>query len=46
MLKDLKQRHLLSPLQEDGPPGLELNYGSVDNPQTIWLELPQVSGQA
>lgn len=41
MLKDLKQLHLLSPLQEDGPPGLELNYGSVDNPQTIWLELPQ-----
>lgn len=40
-LKDLQRLHLLSPLQEDGPPGLELNYGSADNPQTIWLELPQ-----
>ncbi|KAL1779953.1 myosin XVB [Sigmodon hispidus] len=40
-LKDLQRLHLLSPLQEDGAPGLELNYGSADNPQTIWLELPQ-----
>lgn len=45
-LKDLQRLHLLSPLQEDGPPGLELNYGSADNPKTIWLELPQVSDQA
>lgn len=42
-LKDLQRLHLLSPLEEDGVPGLELNYGSADNPQTIWLELPQVS---
>nr|XP_034363961.1 myosin XVB [Arvicanthis niloticus] len=41
ILKDLQRLHLLSPLKEDGPPGLELNYGSADNPQTIWLELPQ-----
>ncbi|XP_028608612.1 myosin XVB [Grammomys surdaster] len=41
ILKDLHQLHLLSPLKEDGPPGLELNYGPADNPQTIWLELPQ-----
>lgn len=40
-LKDLQRLHLMSPLEEDGPPGLELNYGSADNPQTIWLELPQ-----
>lgn len=40
-LKDLQRLHLLSPLEEDGPPGLELNYGSADNPQTMWLELPQ-----
>lgn len=45
-LKDLQRLHLMSPLEEDGPPGLELNYGSADNPQTIWLELPQVSDQA
>lgn len=40
-LKDLQRLHLLSPLQDDGVPGLELNYGSADNPKTIWLELPQ-----
>jgi myosin-15 len=40
-LKDMHRLHLLSPLEEKGPPGLELNYGSVDNPQTIWVELPQ-----
>ncbi|OBS60164.1 hypothetical protein A6R68_08692, partial [Neotoma lepida] len=40
-LKDLQRLHLLSPLEDNGPPGLELNYGSADNPQTIWLELPQ-----
>ncbi|CAK6438524.1 unnamed protein product [Pipistrellus nathusii] len=40
-LRDLQRLHLLSPLEEDRPPGLELNYGSVDNPQTIWFELPQ-----
>ncbi|KAK2112053.1 hypothetical protein P7K49_011800 [Saguinus oedipus] len=45
-LKSLQRVHLLSPLEEKGPPGLELNYGSADNPQTIWFELPQVSGQA
>lgn len=45
-LKDLQRLHLLSPLEEDGTPGLELNYGSADNPQTIWLELPQVRVKA
>ncbi|KAK7805316.1 hypothetical protein U0070_027155 [Myodes glareolus] len=40
-LKDLQRLHLLSPLQDGRPPGLELNYGSADNPKTIWLELPQ-----
>ncbi|XP_028692626.2 myosin XVB isoform X9 [Macaca mulatta] len=40
-LKSLQRLHLLSPLEEKGPPGLELNYGSADNPQTIWFELPQ-----
>ncbi|XP_025783316.1 myosin XVB [Puma concolor] len=38
-LKDLQRLHLLSPLESDGPPGLELNYGSADNPRTIWFEL-------
>lgn len=44
-LRDLQRLHLLSPLEEGRPPGLELNYGSADSPQTIWFELPQVSGQ-
>lgn len=42
-LRDLQRLHLLSPLEDNGAPGLELNYGSADNPHTIWLELPQVS---
>uniref|UniRef100_A0A8C2MHB8 Myosin XVB n=1 Tax=Cricetulus griseus TaxID=10029 RepID=A0A8C2MHB8_CRIGR len=40
-LRDLQRLHLLSPLEDNGAPGLELNYGSADNPHTIWLELPQ-----
>nr|XP_023420654.1 myosin XVB [Cavia porcellus] len=40
-LKDLQRLHLLSPLEPSGLPGLELNYGSADSPQTMWLELPQ-----
>lgn len=43
-LRDLQRLHLLSPLEPEGSPGLELNYGSADNPQTIWFELPQVGG--
>lgn len=44
-LKDLHRLHLLSPLESKGPPGLELNYGSAESPQTIWFELPKVSGR-
>nr|KAF6416535.1 myosin XVB [Molossus molossus] len=40
-LRDLHRFHLLRPLEAEGPPGLELNYGSADNPQTIWFELPR-----
>ncbi|XP_012891930.1 PREDICTED: uncharacterized protein LOC106001376 [Dipodomys ordii] len=40
-LKHLQRLHLLSPLEENGPPGLELNWGSADSPQTMWVELPQ-----
>uniref|UniRef100_A0A7N5JLK6 Myosin XVB n=1 Tax=Ailuropoda melanoleuca TaxID=9646 RepID=A0A7N5JLK6_AILME len=42
-LKDLHRLHLLSPLESKGPPGLELNYGSAESPQTIWFELPKVA---
>lgn len=45
-LKDLQRLHLLSPLEPSGLPGLELNYGSADSPQTMWLELPQVNAQS
>lgn len=44
-LKELQRVRLLSPLENDGPPGLELNYGSAHNPQTIWFELLKVRGQ-
>lgn len=44
-LRDLQRLHLLSPREAEGPPGLELNYGSAENPRTIWFELPQVSGR-
>ncbi|XP_074175467.1 myosin XVB [Rhinolophus sinicus] len=40
-LRDVQRLHMLSPLDEGGPPGLELNYGSADSPRTIWFELPQ-----
>ncbi|XP_070082075.1 myosin XVB isoform X2 [Equus caballus] len=40
-LRELQRIHLLSPLEEQGSPGLELNYGSADSPRTIWFELPQ-----
>uniref|UniRef100_A0A8C0DI85 MyTH4 domain-containing protein n=1 Tax=Balaenoptera musculus TaxID=9771 RepID=A0A8C0DI85_BALMU len=43
-LRDLQRLHMLSPLGAEGSPGLELNYGSADDPQTIWFELPQVGG--
>uniref|UniRef100_A0A452H2K3 MyTH4 domain-containing protein n=1 Tax=Gopherus agassizii TaxID=38772 RepID=A0A452H2K3_9SAUR len=39
----LKERmRTLRPLDDSGVPGLEVNYGSVDNPQTMWFELHQV----
>ncbi|XP_053425564.1 myosin XVB [Nycticebus coucang] len=40
-LKSLHRLHLLSPQEVGGAPGLELNYGSTDSPQTTWFELPQ-----
>ncbi|XP_019499778.1 PREDICTED: myosin XVB [Hipposideros armiger] len=40
-LRDVQRLRVLSPLEEGEPPGLELNYGSADSPQTIWFELPQ-----
>ncbi|XP_006869736.1 PREDICTED: unconventional myosin-XV-like [Chrysochloris asiatica] len=40
-LNDIQRLHLLSPQEEEGAPGLELNYGSADSPRTIWFELPQ-----
>uniref|UniRef100_A0A8C5VZY4 Myosin XVB n=1 Tax=Microcebus murinus TaxID=30608 RepID=A0A8C5VZY4_MICMU len=40
-LKNVQRLRLLSPQEEGGPPGLEINYGSPDSPQTTWFELPQ-----
>uniref|UniRef100_A0A6I8NVC3 MyTH4 domain-containing protein n=1 Tax=Ornithorhynchus anatinus TaxID=9258 RepID=A0A6I8NVC3_ORNAN len=40
-LKEVQRLQLLSALDSDGMPGLEVNYGSPANPKTLWLELPQ-----
>ncbi|XP_006886433.1 PREDICTED: unconventional myosin-XV-like [Elephantulus edwardii] len=41
-LAEVQRLHVLSPLEEGGPPALELNHGSAHSPRTIWFELPQV----
>uniref|UniRef100_A0A8C5F1K3 Myosin XVB n=1 Tax=Gopherus evgoodei TaxID=1825980 RepID=A0A8C5F1K3_9SAUR len=41
-LKEVQRMRTLRPLDDSGVPGLEVNYGSVDNPQTMWFELHQV----
>ncbi|CAM5156263.1 unnamed protein product [Eretmochelys imbricata] len=40
-LKEVQRMRTLRPLDDSGVPGLEVNYGSVDNPQTVWFELQQ-----
>uniref|UniRef100_A0A8C0GR52 MyTH4 domain-containing protein n=1 Tax=Chelonoidis abingdonii TaxID=106734 RepID=A0A8C0GR52_CHEAB len=41
-LKEVQRMRTLRPLDDTGEAGLEVNYGSVDNPQTMWFELHQV----
>uniref|UniRef100_A0A674JJK9 MyTH4 domain-containing protein n=1 Tax=Terrapene triunguis TaxID=2587831 RepID=A0A674JJK9_9SAUR len=41
-LKEVQRMRTLRPLDDSGVPGLEVNYGSVENPQTMWFELQQV----
>ncbi|KAH0629492.1 hypothetical protein JD844_011589 [Phrynosoma platyrhinos] len=41
-LKEVQRMKTLRPLDEFGSPGLEVNYGSPENPKTIWFELKQV----
>ncbi|KAM9597371.1 LOW QUALITY PROTEIN: myosin XVB [Trichechus inunguis] len=45
-LSEMHRVHLLSPREEGGAPGLELNFGSAYSPRTIWFELQQVRGPA
>ncbi|XP_023957502.2 unconventional myosin-XVB isoform X2 [Chrysemys picta bellii] len=40
-LKEVQRMRTLRPLDDSGVPGLEVNYGSVENPQTMWFELHQ-----
>ncbi|XP_075415810.1 myosin XVB [Tenrec ecaudatus] len=40
-LEEVQRLRLMSPLEEGGVPGLELNYGSADRPRTIWFEVLQ-----
>uniref|UniRef100_A0A8C3S6L2 MyTH4 domain-containing protein n=1 Tax=Chelydra serpentina TaxID=8475 RepID=A0A8C3S6L2_CHESE len=43
-LKEVQRMRTLRPLDDSGVPGLEVNYGSVDNPQTMWFELTPSAG--
>ncbi|XP_042303487.1 myosin XVB [Sceloporus undulatus] len=40
-LREVKRMKTLRPLDESGMPGLEVNYGSPEQPKTIWFELKQ-----
>ncbi|KAL2297686.1 hypothetical protein Nmel_016240 [Mimus melanotis] len=40
-LRELQKMRTLRPVSDGGLPGLELHYGSPDNPRAMWLELPQ-----
>ncbi|XP_015746670.1 unconventional myosin-XV-like, partial [Python bivittatus] len=40
-LKQILRMKTLRPLDASSFPGIEINYGSVENPKTIWFELQQ-----
>ncbi|XP_060109014.1 myosin XVB [Heteronotia binoei] len=40
-LKEIKKMRTLQPLDAFGIPGLEVNYGSAEDPKTTWFELKQ-----
>ncbi|KAJ7316027.1 hypothetical protein JRQ81_002189 [Phrynocephalus forsythii] len=40
-LRKIRYMRTLRPLDEDGCPGLEVSYGSAEDPQTAWFELRQ-----
>ncbi|XP_061472155.1 myosin XVB isoform X2 [Rhineura floridana] len=41
LLAEMQMMRTLCPLDESGLPGLEINYGSAEDPKTIWFELKQ-----
>uniref|UniRef100_A0A8D0GT14 FERM domain-containing protein n=1 Tax=Sphenodon punctatus TaxID=8508 RepID=A0A8D0GT14_SPHPU len=41
LLKDLQKMRTLQPIDDTGVPGLEMNYGSAEDPKTLWFELHQ-----
>uniref|UniRef100_A0A670XW65 MyTH4 domain-containing protein n=1 Tax=Pseudonaja textilis TaxID=8673 RepID=A0A670XW65_PSETE len=42
-LKQILRMKSLPPFSAAGFPGIEINYGSIENPKTIWFELKQVT---
>uniref|UniRef100_A0A8C5WVX0 MyTH4 domain-containing protein n=1 Tax=Laticauda laticaudata TaxID=8630 RepID=A0A8C5WVX0_LATLA len=42
-LKQILRMKSLRPFSAAGFPGIEINYGSIENPKTIWFELQQVT---
>ncbi|KYO31153.1 hypothetical protein Y1Q_0016497 [Alligator mississippiensis] len=38
-LKEMQRMRTLRPMDDSGPPGLEVNYGTAEDPKTIWFEL-------
>ncbi|XP_026523039.1 unconventional myosin-XV-like [Notechis scutatus] len=40
-LKQILRMKSLRPFSAAGFPGIEINYGSIENPKTIWFELKQ-----
>ncbi|XP_053157438.1 myosin XVB isoform X2 [Hemicordylus capensis] len=40
-LKEMQLMRTLRPLDDSSMPGLEINYGSAEDPKTIWFELKQ-----
>ncbi|KAM5135162.1 LOW QUALITY PROTEIN: myosin XVB [Mantella aurantiaca] len=40
-LQEVQSMRTMRPLDSNTPPGVELHYGSADNPRTLWMELQE-----
>uniref|UniRef100_A0A7M4E9M0 MyTH4 domain-containing protein n=1 Tax=Crocodylus porosus TaxID=8502 RepID=A0A7M4E9M0_CROPO len=45
-LKEMQRMRTLRAMDDSGPPGLEINYGTPQDPKTIWFELQKVKRTA